>query len=128
MMKKIAIILLFAIIYTVSAIPYPDEYGGFEFTNKKGRAQDEEHDVDYYAHPKYSFNYGVEDPHTGDVKSQQEYRDGDVLKGSYTVHDPDGTVRTVEYTADKDNGFNAVVHKSGHAVHPQDYHTGDVDT
>lgn len=75
------------------------------------------------AHPKYSFNYGVEDHHTGDVKSQHEYRDGDVLKGAYTVHDPDGTVRTVEYTADKDNGFNAVVHKSGHAVHPQNYHT-----
>ena len=75
------------------------------------------------AHPKYSFNYGVEDHHTGDVKSQQEYRDGDVLKGSYTVHDPDGTVRTVEYTADKENGSNAIVHKNGHAVHPHDYKT-----
>lgn len=77
----------------------------------------------FQTQPKYSFNYGVEDHHTGDVKSQHEYRDGDVLKGAYTVHDPDGTIRTVEYTADKENGFNAVVHKSGHAVHPQDYRT-----
>lgn len=32
-------------------------------------------------HPKYSFNYGVADHHTGDVKSQHETRDGDVVKG-----------------------------------------------
>lgn len=29
----------------------------------------------------YSFNYGVADHHTGDVKSQHETRDGDVVKG-----------------------------------------------
>jgi hypothetical protein len=33
------------------------------------------------AHPKYAYNYGVKDSHTGDVKSQQEVRDGDVVKG-----------------------------------------------
>lgn len=32
-------------------------------------------------HPKYAFNYGVSDPHTGDIKSQHETRDGDVVKG-----------------------------------------------
>lgn len=31
--------------------------------------------------PKYAFNYGVADPSTGDVKSQHETRDGDVVKG-----------------------------------------------
>ncbi|KAG8236740.1 hypothetical protein J437_LFUL016995 [Ladona fulva] len=77
------------------------------------------HAVDYYAHPHYQFNYGVEDHHTGDIKSQHEERDGDVVKGQYSLHEPDGTVRTVEYTADAHNGFNAVVHKSGHAVPPQ---------
>ncbi|KAG8237004.1 hypothetical protein J437_LFUL017420 [Ladona fulva] len=76
------------------------------------------HAVDYYAYPKYTFNYGVHSPHTGDVKNQWESRDGDVVKGSYSLHEPDGTIRTVEYTADDHNGFNAVVHKSGHAVHP----------
>ncbi|KAJ8935140.1 hypothetical protein NQ318_021925 [Aromia moschata] len=79
------------------------------------------HDVDYYAHPKYEFSYGVQDPHTGDHKSQHEERDGDVVKGYYTVAEPDGTLRTVHYTADHHNGFNAVVEKTGHGVHPQTY-------
>ncbi|KAJ8966382.1 hypothetical protein NQ317_007764, partial [Molorchus minor] len=75
------------------------------------------HHEDYYAHPKYQFSYGVQDGHTGDYKSQHEERDGDVVKGSYTVAEPDGTIRTVHYTADDHNGFNAVVERSGHAVH-----------
>ncbi|XP_045472180.1 cuticle protein 7-like [Harmonia axyridis] len=79
----------------------------------------DEHAVDYYAHPKYEFNYGVQDGHTGDQKSQHEVRDGDVVKGTYSLVEPDGTLRTVHYTADDHNGFNAVVEKSGHAVHPQ---------
>ncbi|CAH1401819.1 unnamed protein product [Nezara viridula] len=78
----------------------------------------EEHIVDYYAHPKYKFDYGVHDSHTHDVKKQEESRDGDVVKGFYTLHEPDGTERIVHYTADKKNGFNAVVERKGHAVHP----------
>lgn len=31
--------------------------------------------------------------------------------------EPDGTTRTVHYTADDKNGFNAVVTKSGHSSH-----------
>lgn len=31
--------------------------------------------------------------------------------------EPDGSVRTVDYTADPVNGFNAVVSKSGPSVH-----------
>lgn len=60
----------------------------------------------------------MNDPHTGDVKSQEEVRDGDVVKGSYSLNEPDGTIRVVDYTADPHNGFNAVVKKIGHAVHP----------
>ncbi|XP_050515601.1 cuticle protein 8-like isoform X2 [Diabrotica virgifera virgifera] len=74
-------------------------------------------DEHYNVHPKYEFNYGVQDGHTGDHKTQHEVRDGDVVKGSYTVAEPDGTLRTVHYTADDHNGFNAVVEKSGHPVH-----------
>ncbi|XP_044268771.1 adult-specific cuticular protein ACP-20-like [Tribolium madens] len=74
-----------------------------------------------YHHPKYQFKYGVVDHHTGDIKSQEESRDGDVVKGSYSVHEPDGTILTVHYTADKHSGFNAVVHKEGHAKHPQHF-------
>lgn len=74
------------------------------------------------AHPKYAFNYGVNDPHTGDHKSQWEERDGDVVKGEYSLVEPDGSIRTVSYTADGHNGFNAVVTKSGKAVHPPPVH------
>ncbi|KAL3282996.1 hypothetical protein HHI36_006153 [Cryptolaemus montrouzieri] len=79
---------------------------------------------DYPTYPKYQYEYGVNDPHTGDHKSQHEIRDGDVVKGSYSVADPDGTLRTVHYTADDHNGFNAVVERQGHAVHPAAYGKG----
>jgi hypothetical protein len=70
----------------------------------------------FQSYPKYAYNYGVKDPHTGDVKNQWEDRDGDVVKGQYSLVEADGTVRTVTYTADDHNGFNAVVHKSGPAI------------
>ncbi|RZC33111.1 larval cuticle protein A3A-like [Asbolus verrucosus] len=66
---------------------------------------------DYDPHPQYSFAYDIQDGLTGDSKSQHEARDGDVVQGSYSLVDPDGTKRTVEYTADPVNGFNAVVHR-----------------
>jgi len=66
----------------------------------------------------YKFDYSVHDPHTGDIKSQWETRDGDVVKGSYSVVEADGTIRTVDYTADKYNGFKAVVKRTGQARHP----------
>ncbi|KAF5288924.1 hypothetical protein FQA39_LY03803 [Lamprigera yunnana] len=70
------------------------------------------------AYPKYQFNYGVKDAHTGDIKEQSEHRDGDAVKGEYSLVEPDGTVRKVEYFDDGHSGFNAIVHKSGHAQHP----------
>ncbi|XP_063911579.1 larval cuticle protein A2B-like [Zophobas morio] len=66
---------------------------------------------EYDPNPQYSFGYDVQDGLTGDSKSQIESRSGDVVQGSYSLVDPDGTRRTVEYTADPINGFNAVVHK-----------------
>ena len=68
-------------------------------------------DTDYDPHPQYSYAYDIQDALTGDAKSQQESRDGDVVQGSYSLVEPDGTRRTVEYTADPVNGFNAVVHR-----------------
>nr|P82166.1 RecName: Full=Cuticle protein 19.8; AltName: Full=LmNCP19.8 [Locusta migratoria] len=67
--------------------------------------------AEYDPHPQYSYGYSVNDALTGDSKSQQESRDGDVVQGSYSLVEPDGSVRTVDYTADPVNGFNAVVHK-----------------
>uniref|UniRef100_A0A182NUQ5 Uncharacterized protein n=1 Tax=Anopheles dirus TaxID=7168 RepID=A0A182NUQ5_9DIPT len=71
---------------------------------------------EYDAHPQYSFNYAVKDSLTGDDKQQHETRDGDVVQGQYSLVEPDGTRRTVDYTADPVNGFNAVVTKSADAA------------
>lgn len=62
--------------------------------------------------PQYSFAYDVHDILTGDVKSQVESRNGNIVQGQYSVVDPDGTRRIVDYTADPVNGFNAVVRKT----------------
>ncbi|CAH1964330.1 unnamed protein product [Acanthoscelides obtectus] len=66
---------------------------------------------EYDPNPQYQFGYDVQDALTGDSKSQIESRNGDVVQGSYSLTDPDGTRRTVDYTADPINGFNAVVRK-----------------
>ncbi|XP_063697535.1 cuticle protein 19.8-like [Culicoides brevitarsis] len=68
-------------------------------------------------HPSYSFSYSVADPATGDNKQQSETRDGDVVSGQYSLVEPDGSRRTVAYTADPVHGFNAVVSKSGESNH-----------
>ena len=64
----------------------------------------------------------MKDQHTGDLKSQWEHRDGDKVKGSYSVLEPDGSIRTVDYTADDHSGFNAVVKKTGPSRHPISKH------
>lgn len=95
--------------------------------------------TDYDPAPQYAYAYNIQDSITGDQKSQQETRDGDVVKGmrgrthartidcvihylfyrifefsvgSYSLVEPDGSIRTVIYTADPINGFNAIVEKT----------------
>lgn len=65
----------------------------------------------------YAFEYGVSDPHTGDHKSQWETKDKDgTVRGSYSLLEPDGSTRIVDYIADE-HGFRAVVKKvSDHGV------------
>ncbi|KAI8119235.1 hypothetical protein FF38_10233 [Lucilia cuprina] len=74
--------------------------------------------VEVEAPAHYDFSYSVHDDHTGDVKSQTESRKGDVVHGQYTLIDADGYLRTVDYTSDAHNGFNAVVRRDplGHKV------------
>merc|ERR1712106_77770 len=62
---------------------------------------------------QYSFGYSITDSVTGDSKSRQESQEGDVVSGSYSVADPDGRIRTVTYTADDVNGFQATVTYDG---------------
>ncbi|XP_063361478.1 histidine-rich glycoprotein-like, partial [Cydia amplana] len=78
--------------------------------------------VDYYTHPKYEFKYEVEDKHTGDHKTQHEHRDGDVVKGFYSLHEPDGSLRDVHYHSDKKTGFHAEVKHSTHHIVPKHHH------
>lgn len=80
--------------------------------------------------PSYSFAYEVQDQITGDSKSQEETRNGDVVKGRYSLIEPDGSRRTVDYTADPTNGFNAFVQKSDaqKAVFVPSVSTDDVET
>ncbi|EDW12531.2 cuticle protein 7 [Drosophila mojavensis] len=59
----------------------------------------------------YEFHWLVNDPHTGDIKSQKETRKDDKVVGQYTLIDSDGYLRTVDYTADDHSGFNALVRR-----------------
>ncbi|XP_018571774.1 adult-specific cuticular protein ACP-20-like [Anoplophora glabripennis] len=84
-----------------------DGYGGNEIGHGDGGHHEEY--VDYHAPAKYHYDYAVHDLHTHDIKSQWETRNGDKVKGEYTLVEPDGNKRIVSYTADKHSGFNAVV-------------------
>ncbi|CAH0604983.1 unnamed protein product [Chrysodeixis includens] len=77
---------------------------------------------DYFAYPKYDFGYEVSDEHTGDHKSQHEHRDGDVVKGYYSLHEPDGTIRHVDYHGDDHSGFHATHKHSTHHIVPHHHH------
>uniref|UniRef100_A0A182J3S9 Uncharacterized protein n=1 Tax=Anopheles atroparvus TaxID=41427 RepID=A0A182J3S9_ANOAO len=116
--KDLEIVAVVACLAVVASAQY---YGGGESHSLGGYGGHHEEPKDYYAYPKYKFEYGVKDPHTGDHKSQWEVRDGDVVKGQYSLQEPDGTERVVEYKSDKHSGFEAVVKKVGHAHHPQVY-------
>lgn len=72
----------------------------------------------------YHFEYAVHDPHTGDEKSQNEVGDGHGgVKGTYSLVEPDGSTRVVEYMADAKHGFTANVKKipPKHRVETHDY-------
>ncbi|KAL0840245.1 hypothetical protein ABMA28_015532 [Loxostege sticticalis] len=67
--------------------------------------------------PKYEYKYEVSDHQTGDRKSHWESREGDRVRGVYTLYEPDGALRTVEYSADALHGFNAVVRRNEPSRH-----------
>lgn len=66
-----------------------------------------------YPEPNYSFAYDVNDAHTGDIKSQHESRRGDIVIGQYSLVQPDGVKRTVDYSANDHTGFLATVNNQG---------------
>ncbi|KAI8123187.1 Cuticle protein 8 [Lucilia cuprina] len=69
--------------------------------------------LDYVAKAEYNFAYGVEDADAHILHNRNEMRDGDAVKGVYSLIDPDGALRVVKYTADDINGFQAEVIRNG---------------
>ncbi|CAH2056561.1 unnamed protein product, partial [Iphiclides podalirius] len=63
--------------------------------------------------PNYNFAYEVGVAHNGDYKRHHESRLGDAVLGQYSLLQPDGVTRTVDYRADDHNGFSAVVSNAG---------------
>ncbi|XP_058457448.1 adult-specific cuticular protein ACP-20-like [Malaya genurostris] len=122
-MLRIVLFVSVTLLVVVSAQFYGGaESGGFgEGGGFGGGGGGGDEHKDYYAYPKYKFEYGVSDHKTGDHKNHWEIRDGDVVKGEYSLHEPDGTKRVVEYKADKHTGFEAHVKRIGHGHHPQLY-------
>lgn len=105
---------MFAALFGHLVVAYPPHYKSYE--------------DDHYAHEPtpYHFEYGVKDLHTHDIKSQHEVSDGHGnVKGSYSLVEADGSTRVVEYTADHEHGFNAVVKKIGGPHHHGSEHSAD---
>ncbi|XP_062543982.1 histidine-rich glycoprotein-like [Armigeres subalbatus] len=125
-MLKVSCILVFVAITATSGYHHqPEHEFHVEAEHDAPHYHQEEYgheDHHHHAYPKYKFEYGVKDAHTGDHKTHWEHRDGDVVKGQYSLHDSDGTERVVDYTADPHHGFNAVVKKLGHGHHAEPHH------
>lgn len=82
--------------------PAPQYQGGQKHS-------DEEDDADFDHNPNYQFGFDVKDDEFTNYQNRKEQRDGNVIKGSYSVVDSDGFIRTVTYTADPKEGFKAEV-------------------
>jgi len=76
--------------------------------SKLQQQQEEEEEYDD-ANSSYQFGFDVKDDEFTNYQNRKEVRDGGVIKGSYSVVDSDGFIRTVKYTADPKEGFKAEV-------------------
>nr|XP_018911490.1 PREDICTED: cuticle protein 8-like [Bemisia tabaci] len=106
MYKTIALTL--ALVAAVTAQYGHQSYGGYH------------QEPSYPSEPiKYQYKYEVHDPHTHDIKSQEESGDGHYVKGYYKLVEPYGGERIVHYS---DDGHGFVAHvQTSHISHPQDY-------
>uniref|UniRef100_A0A1I8PSZ8 Pupal cuticle protein Edg-84A n=1 Tax=Stomoxys calcitrans TaxID=35570 RepID=A0A1I8PSZ8_STOCA len=62
-------------------------------------------------HPSYEFAYNVDAQESGDIKAQQESRDGENVQGEYSLNDADGYKRIVTYSVNGEGGFRAFVRR-----------------
>lgn len=67
------------------------------------------HLTSFQLNASYQFGFDVKDDEFTNYQNRQESRDNGVIKGSYSVVDSDGFIRTVKYTADPKEGFKAEV-------------------
>lgn len=66
------------------------------------------------------FSHDISEPDTGDSKQLEEVRDGNVVKGSLTVKEADGTTKVIEYSQEgADSAISPVVERIGEASDPQ---------
>lgn len=108
------LIISFVALFGQLVFAFPSEYNSYDH-----------HDygqIDHHAPSPYHFEYSVNDQHTHDIKSQHEESDGHGnVKGSYSLVEPDGSTRIVEYTADHEHGFNAKVKKIDAPTHHDEH-------
>ncbi|KAG5876156.1 hypothetical protein JTB14_027551 [Gonioctena quinquepunctata] len=67
--------------------------GGLSIQGGHGIAVANQAVVDTWAPPKYEYQYGVEDGHTGDYKQQQESRIGDLTHSEYGLAEKDRKIQ-----------------------------------
>ncbi|XP_073838097.1 cuticular protein 66D [Musca autumnalis] len=81
----------------------------YQAPRPKSKAQIEEEEEYEDQNSSYQFGFDVKDDEFTNYQNRKEVRDGGVIKGSYSVVDSDGFIRTVKYTADPKEGFKAEV-------------------
>ncbi|XP_075162181.1 cuticular protein 66D [Haematobia irritans] len=86
--------------------PAPQQY---QAARPKTKSQIEEEEEYEDQNSSYQFGFDVKDDEFTNYQNRKEVRDGGVIKGSYSVVDSDGFIRTVKYTADPKEGFKAEV-------------------
>lgn len=74
---------------------------------------------------QYDFAYAIDDAASGLVTDRWEEKRGGVVKGAYSLLEPGGNVRTVDYQVDGGGGFKAIVRtrRPGHYfLSTQEFH------
>lgn len=62
---------------------------------------------------EYHYRYAIDESKSkGPVMDRWEHRVGEYVKGSYSVMQPDGKIRTVDYEVDGEKGYHAIIRMS----------------
>ncbi|XP_065200495.1 pupal cuticle protein Edg-84A-like [Planococcus citri] len=107
--QLISLLVAIPMVFSVLANAYVQHQDNYYDQENHHPGSHENAIEDHHTPAAYSYQYQVHSPHTGDYKTQHEERIGDTVRGSYSLMEPDGWIRIVEYTADPLHGFNAVV-------------------